>query len=229
MSSVSEQQKFKLLILQIRFLKEKLTLHRQTESEAGALFSKEFKETLKGMPDEIKEFFKKQEEGEQPGETANQPEQESAQERHQEPEASAETESASTPQEADREVEPKREAPKHLKSVYREVAKITHPDKLKDLPELERLQKENLFIRAQKAFNNENFIDLMDVALHLNVKFPDPTEEDVDLAKGNVNKVRLKIKTIEKSTAWRWYHSDEDEKVLLMKDYINYVYHNMGN
>ena len=228
MSSVSEQQKFKLLILQIRFLKEKLSLHRQTESEAGALFSKEFKETLKEMPDEVVEFFKKQEKGQESAKQSEQEGTQDTQEAHPQ-EADAEDETTSAPQDPDREVEPKKQAPKHLKYVYREVAKITHPDKLKDLPELERLQKENLFIKAQKAFSNENFIDLMDVALHLNVKFPDPTEEDVGLAKGNVEKVRLKIKTIEKSTAWRWYHSDEDEKVLLMKDYINYVYHNMGN
>lgn len=229
MSSVSEQQKFKLLILQIRFLKEKLTLHRQMEEEAGALFSKHFKETLEGMPPEIREFFTKEE---KKGQEAKKEAQQENIEKHQKKAEEVQKESEDAGGlggEAVQDGESKKQPPKHLKIVYREIAKITHPDKLKDLPELERLEKENLFIRAQKALNNENFIDLMDVALHLNVPFPDPTEEDVGLAKGSVEKVRVKIKTIEKSTAWKWYHSDEEEQALLMKDYINYVYQNMGN
>ena len=37
---VTDQQKFKLLILQARFLREKLSMHEQLEQEAMESFSK---------------------------------------------------------------------------------------------------------------------------------------------------------------------------------------------
>ena len=106
---------------------------------------------------------------------------------------------------------------------------MTHPDKIKTLDKLEKLEKENLFIKAKKALEDENFIDLMDVALHLKIPFPDPTESDVNLAKKKIENIRNKIKKLENTTAWKWYHSDDEEKQLIMKDYINYIYHTVGD
>jgi hypothetical protein len=214
--SVSEQQKFKLLILQVRFLREKLSLHKEIEEEAGSHFSKSFKNTLKEMPENVKNAFRDEEDKQ---------EEEKKQKFHEQVEE--------TQQKVDREEEhqilSKKQKLKHLKAVYKEVAKITHPDKLKDMSELERLEKENLFIKAGKAMDEGNLIDLMDVALHLKVPFPDPSEEDFQLAKEKVDKIRAKIKKIENTTAWRWYHSDEEEKPLMMKDYINYIHQNLGD
>ena len=213
--SVSEQQKFKLLILQVRFLREKLILHKEIEEEAGSLFSKSFKNTLKEMPSDVKSAFESEEQKQEEREKQRFSEQvEETQQRaeHQE----------------EQDVPPKKTKPKHLKLVYKEVAKITHPDKLKDMSELERLEKENLFIKAGKAMDEGNLIDLMDVALHLKVPFPDPSEDDFELAKNKVEKIRAKIKKIENTTAWKWYHSDEEEKPLMMKDYINYIHQNLG-
>tara|TARA_A100001015_G_scaffold277789_1_gene337318 strand:+ start:1216 stop:1878 length:663 start_codon:yes stop_codon:yes gene_type:complete len=218
--SVSEQQKFKLLVLQIRFLKEKLSLHKQIENEAAESFSKSFHNTLKDMPEPVRQVFKDVGKVSDEERERNEKDLEKKIEQAKQARANVKNE--------DRSIEPKKAKPKHLKSVYKDIAKVTHPDKLKNMSEIERLEKENLFIKAKKALEEENFIDLMDVALHLKIKFPDPTEADIVFAKNRIEKIRNKIKKLENTTAWKWYHSDEEDRPLIMKDYINYIYHTEG-
>lgn len=223
---VTDQQKFKLLILQARFLREKLSMHEQLEQEAMENFSKGFKNRLKGMPEEIQSFFKQEERAEaQPNDEVTSSESEPQQEGHNEESEASDQAQQDQPSEERQEIK-RKEPPKRLKDVYKQIAKITHPDKLKGLSDLEKLEKEVLFKRAQRALSSGDYVELMDVALHLNVRFPDVVEEDTDHVKKKIIKIRNKIKKIEKSAAWQWYNANDKDKPSVMKDYIYYVYQN---
>ena len=211
---VTDQQKFKLLILQARFLREKLSMHEQLEQEAMENFSKGFKNRLKELPEEIQEYFEVKE---KPAQQASNPENFKHDPKDFEQNEEGEPER--------REVK-KNEPPKRLKDVYKKIAKITHPDKLKGLSDLEKMQKELLFKKAQQAVSSGDYVELMDVALHLNVEFPETTEEDTKHVRKKIDNIRGKIEKIEKSAAWQWYHASEKDKPSVMKDYIYYVYKN---
>jgi len=220
---VTDEQKFKLLILQARFLKEKFSMHKQLEQEAMENFSIGFKERLKTLPDEIKEYFKDKDKSEDPiPEDKDEDHETKAQQ----------TQEESCQEEFSDEVPPERkeikrhEAPKRLRDVYKKIAKITHPDKLKGMSELEQLQKELLFKKAQQAVSSGDYVELMDVALHLNIEFPEPTEEDTKHVRKKIENIRNKINKIERSAAWQWYHAREKDKPSVMKDYIYYIYQN---
>jgi len=215
---VTDEQKFKLLILQARFLKEKFSMHKQLEQEAMESFSIGFKERLKTLPDEIKQYFKGKDKSEGPI-----PEEETVNQKTETEQAQEEPSGDSQPE---RKEIKRHEAPKRLRDVYKKIAKITHPDKLKGMSELEQLQKELLFKKAQQAVSSGDYVELMDVALHLNIQFPEPTEEDTKHVRKKIENTRNKINKIERSAAWQWYHAKEKDKPSVMKDYIYYIYQN---
>ena len=226
---VTNQQKFKLLILQARFLKEKFSMHRDIEQEAAEFFAKAFTEKLKSMPDEIKSFFKKESHTSNEDEKQNTPDSSDAKSKNSEQQEAQdfEKESENEHHTTEERTEAKRkEAPKHLRDVYKSIAKITHPDKLKGMSEIDRMQKEILFKRAQRAVSSGDYVELMDVALHLNIEFPNPSEQDTKHVRKSIDKTRKKIKKIENSAAWQWYHADKSRQSSIMKDYIYYVYQN---
>ena len=177
------------------------------------------------MPQEIQEYFKEEDTHTQANfeeeVVKNEPEQ---QEHHEE--CKEEDHKQEDQQPDDRQEINRKEPPKRLKDVYKQIAKITHPDKLKGLSDLEKLEKEVLFKRAQRALSSGDYVELMDVALHLNVRFPDVIQEDTDHVKKKITKIRNKIQKIEKSAAWQWYHTNDKHRPSVMKDYIYYIYTN---
>ena len=221
---VTDEQKFKLLILQARFLREKLSMHQQLEQEEMENFSVSFKERLKTLPEEIQEYFKDKDKTKSPSEdreTSNE-KPESEQSQHTSEQQNEFTEE----QEPERKEIKKHVAPKRLRDVYKKIAKITHPDKLKGMSEIEQLQKELLFKKAQQAVSTGDYVQLMDVALHLNIEFPEPTAEDTKHVRKRIEKTRNEIGKIERSAAWQWFHAKEKDKPSVMKDYIYYIYQN---
>lgn len=222
---VTDQQKFKLLILQARFLREKLSMHKELEQEAMENFYKAFRNRLKDMPQEIQDYFKEEQAHIQVSSEEEVTKGEPDDKQHHE-ESEADESEHKNHEPDDRQEVIRKEPPKRLKDVYKQIAKITHPDKLKGLSDLEKLEKEVLFKRAQRALSSGDYVELMDVALHLNVRFPDVIQEDTDHVKKKIAKIRNKIQKIEKSAAWQWYHTNDKHRPSVMKDYIYYIYTN---
>ena len=217
--SVKDSDKFRLLILQIRYLKAQLMINEQIFEEAQVEFAKAYQEVCKTVPEHERVIL----EGALSEETkAGQKEKKQKQNQSQE---------EPQPEQADElndEVEPiKNERPEdpNVKKIYSAIARKSHPDKLRSASIEEAKEKEDLFKEAQTAIQQKDFLTLYDIAKRLDVDLPEPEEGQIKLLTNNVNQVKKELKLIKETAAWQWHHEeDEDRKEALLIRYMQYIY-----
>jgi hypothetical protein len=101
-----------------------------------------------------------------------------------------------------------------LKSLYREIVKITHPDisKKKDL--------NDIYINATKFYSLNDKIGIYKICSELNIDYEVDEDDEQDINQ-KINSTKDKIMFIESTLTWRWFNeSDEQTKKKIMLDYI---------
>lgn len=105
-----------------------------------------------------------------------------------------------------------------MKKIYREIVKITHPDKVTD-PDLN-----SVYISAKEAYRNNDVMELFYICNHLNIEVE---IENYDILTFNkiIEEKKKKSKSTEKSYLWLWVNSESDEGRLdIVKMFINNNY-----
>lgn len=108
-------------------------------------------------------------------------------------------------EEADEPPPPKSEKSQHpswVKSVYRKIAMVTHPDKVKDDERKDRLEQQ--FQEASKAMENHDYNKLITLALSLNLKTDLGNRELIPIYKQQIQDIKESIDEVEKSIPWLW-------------------------
>jgi hypothetical protein len=102
-----------------------------------------------------------------------------------------------------------------IKKLYREIAKITHPDKAKTD------EHTDLYIQATVAADGFDLFALYKICSQLNITHS-IDNEDKDILKIRINKKRDELKSIESSFIWLYTHAQtEEEKEKLINHFIN--------
>ncbi len=117
------------------------------------------------------------------------------------------------------EIEKKNKDPA-LRRIFKKIAQVIHPDRLVRVDESERESKTLLFRACRKAFDEDDYFFLHESAKALNIKLPPPTEHEINLFYKLIEKLNQEIEEKQKTIAWVWYHSSEEEKELLMSSYL---------
>lgn len=113
-----------------------------------------------------------------------------------------------------------KEPSKETKSIYRKIASRTHPDK----QEVESEETTKKFTDAKAAIEEGDYSKLYDIADDLGIDTGDPTPEQLDSIKQLIQEEQNKIKNIENSLIWNWYHATSpDLKEGLMKRFLQAV------
>lgn len=94
---------------------------------------------------------------------------------------------------------------KELKNLYRQIVKLTHPDKIQD----ERLN--GLYLEATKAYETLSIIDLVNICTELNIKYSEDILDPVDIQK-EINEVKDHIRFVESTYTWLWSNCEDDKK-----------------
>lgn len=101
-----------------------------------------------------------------------------------------------------------------IKKLYREIVKLTHPDKISN----KRLN--DLYLKATNYYDDNNKIGIYAVCNELNIKY-EISDEDVDLIYQEIHKIQQKVNFIESTYTWKWYNcGDEEIKNQLLLNYI---------
>ena len=96
----------------------------------------------------------------------------------------------------------KEKHPSWVKSIYRKIAMITHPDKVKDDERKARLEQQ--FQEASKAIEDCDYNSLITLALSLNLKTDLGSAELIPVYKQQITDIKEEIKGIESSVPWLW-------------------------
>ena len=99
----------------------------------------------------------------------------------------------------------KRERSKKSKTIYREIVKHTHPDKVGSDEKIE------LYNKATDAYNKNKIIELYFIAIELNLDV-ELSEEDFDNINKTINLKRKELHNLEMSFLWLWYNAKNKEQ-----------------
>ena len=109
------------------------------------------------------------------------------------------------------------ETKKRMKSMFREIMKKTHPDKVQSEELVE------IYIKSKEAYETNDILGLCFYANKLNV-IVELSDMEVEILKDMIKKKKEELETIEKSWLWLWYKAGtEQAKDNVVKLYYNNV------
>ena len=101
-----------------------------------------------------------------------------------------------------------------IKKLYREIVKLTHPDKVKS-------NKHNeLYIKSSKYYESGNKIGIYSICNELDIEY-EIEEDDVILISEQISSLKNKINFIESTFAWQWYNCEDE--VLKSQILLNFI------
>jgi len=101
-----------------------------------------------------------------------------------------------------------------LKKLYREIVKLTHPDKVNNK------KFNDLYLKATEYYDNNDKIGIYKICSELNIEYYFE-EEDQYFINEKIESLKKRIIFLESTFTWKWYNTeDECEKNQILMDYI---------
>ena len=107
------------------------------------------------------------------------------------------------------EEEPERDP--DLYKIYKKIAMKTHPDKVKDESMVD------FFDQATQAMKENDWMTILTIALALEIKTPEFTEELRQKLQANILEINTKVKSLHNTAAWVWANTAEQNKEKIRK------------
>jgi hypothetical protein len=103
---------------------------------------------------------------------------------------------------------------KRVRKLYREIAKVTHPDRV------DNRKLNDLYIKATIFYNNNDIAGTYSICDELDINY-EPDDSDNKIILDKINNLKSRIGFMESTLTWVWYHStDEKEKEQMILRYI---------
>ena len=101
---------------------------------------------------------------------------------------------------------------KESRTLFKKIAVKTHPDKMLNLDEEEKEERETLYLIAQRAVADDDLATLIEVAAELGVDSGIAQDTQVKIIQQKIDFIREKMHNIKQTAAWVWYHADKNQK-----------------
>ena len=190
----------RLLARRVRLLESELLMFRNYLSECQILFEQYEQEYTQDIAHFVLHFQKSLQQASDKSDPPKSPTDESG-------EISVDDPRVRSVNESEEEAQPpppsiSKKHPDWAKSLYRKIALITHPDKIKEDERKERL--EQYFQSASRALEENDYNELVSLALALDLKSELESRELVPIYKDQLATIKEKIAAIEQSVPWLW-------------------------
>ena len=100
-----------------------------------------------------------------------------------------------------------------IQKIYRNLAKILHPD----VSKVDNAEEE--FKKVTDYYENHDLIKLIHLSLKYEIELPDLSDEDLQLVENKITEKQNTVDSIKQTLAWYWGNSKEDKNVLKEKVY----------
>ena len=113
-----------------------------------------------------------------------------------------------------------------LKNIFHKNASLTHPDKAsaKGLSDTEKQRLEKIFMRARKAYGDQNWYVLYSIALDLSLDLPNPEKEHIGWLEEDIKNTLAEIARVAGTIVWVWYTGDDNAKLHALRAYFQQNY-----
>lgn len=92
-----------------------------------------------------------------------------------------------------------------IKKLYREIVKLTHPDKVDD----EDLN--DIYLKSTEYYDDDNTIGIYKICDSLNIEYELEEDDNLKISE-TINKLKGKISFLESTFTWVWYNAKSDEE-----------------
>lgn len=105
-----------------------------------------------------------------------------------------------------------------VNSVFKKIAKHTHPDKLinQNISDEEHDAKVDMYKEAQRSVKNRDWSKVVEIAKELGIDISDIKNDDSEYLNESIKALTDKIKELQNTYAWIWYHAENKENVKQM-------------
>ena len=102
--------------------------------------------------------------------------------------------------------------------VFRMIAQKTHPDKLVKEDTLSSTYKEkvDMYKEALGSVENRDWSRVIEIAMELGIDVSDVKSDDSDYLNESIKGLTSKIKELQNTYAWIWYHTDDKKQAKQM-------------
>mgnify|MGYP005996668085 CR=1 FL=1 len=100
-----------------------------------------------------------------------------------------------------------------VQKIYRNLAKILHPD----VSKVDNAEEE--FKKVTDYYENHDLIKLIHLSLKHEIELPDLSDEDLQLVENKIIEKQHAVDSMKQTLAWYWGSSKEDKSVLKEKVY----------
>jgi predicted RNA-binding protein with RPS1 domain len=101
-----------------------------------------------------------------------------------------------------------------LKKLYREIVKLTHPDKIK------KSNLNDIYIKATQFYNFNDKIGIYRICSELNIDYDIDDDDEIFISE-RIDSLRKRISFLESTFTYKWFESEsEEEKNKIMVEYI---------
>tara|TARA_B100001121_G_C18524163_1_gene542784 strand:+ start:244 stop:855 length:612 start_codon:yes stop_codon:yes gene_type:complete len=114
-------------------------------------------------------------------------------------------------EEVEEAIEESNERDPELYKIYKKIVMKTHPDRTKDESMVD------LFDTATKAMNENDWMGILNIAIILDIKTPELTEELRQKIQENILETNSKVKSLQNTAAWVWANTAEQNKNKIRK------------
>ena len=104
-----------------------------------------------------------------------------------------------------------------VNSVFKKIAKHTHPDKLinQNISDEEYDAKVDMYKEAQLSVKNRDWSKVVEIAKELGIDISDIKNDDSEYLEESVKRLTEKIKQLKLTYAWKWGHTQNQEKEIV--------------
>jgi hypothetical protein len=99
------------------------------------------------------------------------------------------------------------------KKIYRDIAKATHPDKIKNI------KLNELYLEATEAYEQNDLVTLYKVCSELNIEFELP-DDFISQVKNKIDSYREQVSFLENTYTYKWIKSEDDTKNKVVVEFI---------
>jgi len=110
---------------------------------------------------------------------------------------------------------PDQEIPEEIKALWKQIAKVAHPDKTGGDEE-----KTELYKRAAAAMSSGNIDEIVEVAAELGFDLPEASEASVVRLEKVADDLQTRLKNIENSVIWQWASAPPNKRAVIMALYM---------
>jgi uncharacterized protein YktB (UPF0637 family) len=229
---MSKQLKYQLkkTLKKAEFMQADLEYHEEVGIEAQKLFLERITELFQALPPDVQTQLTQHldlKRGVAAPKIEEQKQEETDQNTSESTEIAPSEHEAQEASEEEKEIEAVKMKSSELKTLFRRIAEVSHPDKVvaKGFSPQEVERYEKIFKKAKNAFDRENWFVLYTLAIELGIELDTESERHIHWVEQDIKNTERLIKELANRTYWHWYIAkNEEAKTNALRHYFLQLY-----